>query len=512
MLKPTIGLEIHAELNTATKMFCYCKNDPDPVKPNENICPVCMGHPGTLPTINDEAIKKVIKTGMAVGCFILPHSKFDRKNYFYPDLPKGYQVSQYDEPLCESGSLEVKISANVEKGEEQYKKTVRVRRIHMEEDTGRLIHPDGADHSLVDFNRAGVPLMELVTEPDIRSATEARRFAEELQLVLRYLNVSYADMEKGQMRVEANISLSELKDGKLPDDEKDLGTKVEIKNLNSFKAVERAIDYEIKRQAKALETGEKIVQETRGWDDVKGKTYSQREKEGAKDYRYFPEPDLPPMDHSQEFLDDIRGQMPELPEQKRKRFAVEYGLSETETENFVQDRDLGKYFEKTMSELHQWVCDTNGGKELSQDEFLKLTRLASNYLLTDVQGLLSGESISSPEFLITPENFGELICLIYQGKISSKIAKMVLLDMYDTGADPSQVIEQKGLNQISDSSEIEEIVKKVIADNPKPVEDYKSGKEASFQFLIGKTMAASRGKANPDMAKQALKAVLDSLK
>ena len=508
MFKPTIGLEIHAELNTETKMFCSCKNEPDPSRPNLNICPVCMGHPGTLPTINQEAVKKVIKTGMSLGCNIPVHSKFDRKNYFYPDLPKGYQVSQYDEPLCGSGLLEVKIPTDSEQGQVSYIKTVRVRRVHLEEDTGRLLHPDGADHSLVDFNRAGVPLMELVTEPDIRSAVEARRFAEELQLILRYLNVSFADMEKGQMRVEANISLSEVKNGKLPESEKGMGIKVEVKNLNSFKAVERAIDYEIKRQAEALEKGERLVQETRGWDEVKARTYSQREKEEAKDYRYFPEPDLPPMDHSEEFLKKIKGSIPELPAQKRQRLVAEYGLSEIETETFVQNRDLSSYFEKTLSELSQWVDETNGTAKVGPEELLKLSKLSANYLLTDVQGLLSGESISRPEFLITPENFAELICLIYQGKISSKIAKAVLEEMYDTGADPSNVIESKGLNQISDQSEIEDIIKKVIAENPKPVEDYKQGKEASFQFLVGKIMAASRGKANPEMARQALKEAL----
>jgi len=512
MFKPTIGLEIHAELNTKTKMFCSCRNEPDPARPNSNICPVCSGQPGTLPTINQEAIRKVIKVGMALKCTIPPHSKFDRKNYFYPDLPKGYQVSQYDEPLCEGGVLEVRIPMDSEEGQVPYDKFVRVRRVHMEEDTGRLLHPEGSDHSLVDLNRAGVPLMELVTEPDIRSAVEARRFAEELQLIFRYLNVSFADMEKGQMRVEVNISLSEVKDGKLPENEKGMGVKAEIKNLNSFKAVERAIDYEIKRQSEALEKGEKIVQETRGWDDVKGKTYSQREKEEAKDYRYFPEPDLPPMDHSEEFLNKIKSEIPELPSRKRSRFAEEYGLGRTEIENFVQNKDLGEYFESAMSELSQWVDETNGSAKVGTEEFLKLSKLCGNYLQTDLQCLLNGESVDRPEFLITPENFAELICLVYQNKISSKIAKMVLEEMYDTGADPSQVIESKGLNQISDQSEIDGIVQKVIAENPKPVEDYKQGKEVSFQFLVGKIMAASRGKANPEMARQALKSALDGSK
>jgi aspartyl-tRNA(Asn)/glutamyl-tRNA(Gln) amidotransferase subunit B len=497
MYKPIIGLETHVELNTKTKMFCSCPNDPDEKRPNVNICPTCTAQPGTLPVINEEAVKKVIKTGLALNSQIPEYSKFDRKNYFYPDLPKGYQISQLYQPLCKEGFLEID------------GRKIRIREVHLEEDTGRLIHPEGADYSLVDFNRAGIPLMELVTEPDITSAKEARRFAETLHLILHYLDVSDADMEKGQMRVEVNISIGK--------NEK-LGTKVEIKNLNSFRIVERGIDYEIKRQTELLESGKKISQETRGWDDVKGITVSQREKEEAHDYRYFPEPDLPPLHFSKEFVQKIKSEIPELPTQRRERLKKEYGLLDKEAEIFVYHKDLGEYFEKVVSELPP---------NLSQEKLSKLIKLTSNYLISDLQGLLKGQSVtersevkkrakpSSPaanKFLITPENFAEFITLIYDGKISSKIAKMVLLEMFKTGADPSNIIEEKGLTQITDKTEIEKIIEEVINNNPKPVEDYKSGKETAFQFLVGQIMAKSKGKANPQIVNEILDKILAKLK
>ena len=320
--KPTIGLEIHAELKTNSKMFCSCKNDPDEKRPNFNICPVCTAQPGTLPVANEEAIKKVINTGLALNCKITEKSKFDRKNYFYPDLPKGYQISQYDQPIANNGWLEIRNSKS------KIRK-IRITRIHLEEDTGSLMHPESANYSLVNLNRAGVPLMELVTEPDITSGREAREFAQELQLILKYLGVSDANMEKGQMRVEVNISISKGKT---------LGTKVEIKNLNSFKVVEKAVDFEIKRQEELLEAKEKVVQETRGWHDKKEITFSQREKESAHDYRYFPEPDLLPMHFDKEYIKEIKLSMIELPEQKRERFVKEYGLEKEAVEFFVVNK------------------------------------------------------------------------------------------------------------------------------------------------------------------------------
>ena len=486
--QPIIGLETHVELKTKTKMFCGCKNDPNEKRPNFNICPICTAQPGSLPVINKEAVRKVIKTGLAFNCRIPEYSKFDRKNYFYPDLPKNYQISQLYQPLCKKGFLDIR--ENSWPNSRKFAR-VRIREVHLEEDTGRLVHPEGVDYSLVDFNRAGIPLMELVTEPDLRSAKEARRFAEELQLILRYLDVSDTDMEKGQLRVEANISLGEK--GKL-------GTKVEIKNLNSFRAVEKSIDYEIKRQEKILKSGKKVIQETRGWDNIRGVTVSQREKEYAHDYRYFPEPDLPILHlGTPEYLNEIKAEIPELPQQKRGRLRREYELDEKSIEFFVFNKDLGEYFEKVVSEFDP---------RLSHEKLFNLIKLASNYLITDLQGLLKGASVSGEDFLITPENFAEFITLIYDGKISSKMAKMILEEMFKTGADPSHIIEEKGLVLIADEAEIEKIVKKVISENQKAIQDFKKGKENALQFLIGQVMAETKGKANPEIINKIFKKLL----
>jgi len=480
--KPTIGLEIHAELRTNSKMFCSCKNDPDERRPNYNICPVCTAQPGTLPVANEEAIKKVIKTGLALNCKIAEDSKFDRKNYFYPDLPKGYQISQYDQPLCSGGFLEI----------DGHK--IRITRIHLEEDTGSLVHPEGVNYSLVNLNRAGVPLMELVTEPDITSGKEAREFAEELQLIFKYLGVSDADMEKGQMRVEVNISISKGKT---------LGTKVEIKNLNSFKVVEKAIDFEIQRQEEVLESGEKVVQETRGWHDKKEITFSQREKEEAHDYRYFPEPDLPLMHFDKDYIEKIKATMPELPEQKRGRFKKEYALDASSVGFFIANKDLSEYFEKVVSEFDEWLEDEKikGGE--------KLYKLVANYLISDVQGLLQGKEFSAQGgsasgWKIIPENFAEFIKMIYKGEISSKIAKMVLADMFNTGTDPSAIVDENNWRQMSDDLELEKIIKDVLTKNQKAVEDFKQGKQNALQFLSGQVMAKTRGTANPEATREIL--------
>ncbi|MBU1014898.1 Asp-tRNA(Asn)/Glu-tRNA(Gln) amidotransferase subunit GatB [Patescibacteria group bacterium] len=477
---PTIGLEIHAELNTKSKMFCSSLNDPAEHHPNMNVCPVCLGHPGTLPVPNREAIRKVLKVGLALHAEIPEYSKFDRKNYFYPDLPKGYQISQYDMPLCVGGELRV--------GE----RDVRITRVHLEEDTGRLVHPAGADSSLVDFNRAGVPLMELVTEPDITSGKEAGEFARKLQLILRYLDVSDADMEKGQMRVEANVSVR-------PAGVKQLGTKVEVKNLNSFRAVELAIAYEIERQTALLEKGEEVAQETMGWDEKKGQTFSQRGKEEAHDYRYFPEPDIPLLHFSEEEITELRSELPELPQARFVRLQEEYGLSEKEAELFVRGKDIGEFFEKTVSEL---------GTEVSADKFQQMVKLTANYIASDLMGLLEGASVVGEDFLITPENFAELVVMIADKKISSAAAKQVLKEMFGTGADPDHIIEEKGLLQVSDEGQLLAIAKKVLQENLKAVEDYKAGKETALQFLVGKLMAASKGSANPELARATLEQLL----
>ena len=484
--EPTIGLEIHVELKTKTKMFCASLNDPNEKRPNVNVCPVCMGHPGTLPVINKEAVRKVLMCGKALNGKLADYSQFDRKNYFYPDLPKGYQISQYKFPLVEGGELN----------------GVKITRIHLEEDTGRLIHAKDETSSLVDFNRAGVPLMELVTEPDINSGEQARKFAEELQMVLRYLDISDADMEKGQMRVEVNISLSESDRGgtgkltslrtdeegnpteaKFPNSSsKKLGTKVEIKNLNSFRSVERAVECEIKRQTAVLEAGEKVIHETRGWDEDKQKTFSQREKEMAHDYRYFPEPDLPPLKISEL---DFDLSLPELPEEKRKRFKDKYGLKDEQIEIFIRDISLGKFFEAVCK--HLAVKPPNGG----------LTATAANYITSDLSGLMINGGISVDNLKINPEMFAKLVAMADKGEISSRAAKDVLKIMFEEGGNPEKIVKEKGLAQTSDDSFIKNIVDEVVKNNSAAVEEYKNGKENALQFLVGQGMKLSKGKANP---------------
>ncbi|MBU3965563.1 Asp-tRNA(Asn)/Glu-tRNA(Gln) amidotransferase subunit GatB [Patescibacteria group bacterium] len=517
-----IGIEAHAELKTDSKMFCGCANNPDEKTPNFNICPICLGHPGTLPVINKNAVGLVLKTAMALNCKINDFSKFDRKNYFYPDLPKGYQISQYDEPLSKEGYLNIIVSnseASETKTKNQKPKTknanqnskikkIRITRIHLEEDTGKLIHPQGADYSLIDFNRAGAPLMELVTEPDISSGAEAKKFCQELQLIFRYLGVSDAEMEKGQMRCEVNISLG--KNG-------ELGTKVEIKNLNSFKAVERSIEYEIKRQAETLKSGGKIIQETRGWDENKGKSFSQRAKEEAHDYRYFPEPDLPPLDLTNDkwsffakATDDKRlaeDILPELPAAKRKRFAEEYKLPAQDIEILISDKKLAEYFEETVSELNSWIRDK---KLPARDkEYLKMVKLAANYLIGDIQYLLAQTkaNISACRLAdkISPENFAEFVIIVYEGKISTAAGKIVLFEMFATGGDPSNIIEEKGLAQESGEDALTLAVDEAIKNNPGSVGDYKAGKTQALQFLVGKVMKISKGKANPKIVIELLK-------
>jgi len=451
---PTIGLEIHAELRTKTKMFCSSKNDTDETKPNTNVCPICMGYPGTLPTINEEAVRQVLRFGVAVDGKIANYTEFDRKNYFYPDIPKGYQISQYKFPLVSGGELA----------------GVKITRVHLEEDTAKSTHDKGED-SLVDFNRAGVPLMELVTEPVIHDAETASKFAKEFQLLLIYLGASHANMEKGEMRVEANISVS--KDDKF-------GTKVEVKNLNSFKAVEKAIKYEVARHIELLEKGEKIVQETRGWDETKEETFSQRSKEDSHDYRYFPEPDLPKLfiNEIKDFnLETLKASLPELPNDKRNRYKKDFGIKDGDIEIYVQDLEKGTYFEKVVSVLG----DT------------KLVNLASNYLLTDMSSLS-----------VDPMNFAKLINMINAGELSSRGAKDTLKIMLSKDGDPKKIAEENNLIQSSDSEHLYEIAKKIISENPKAVEEYKKGKEASMQFLVGQGMKETKGSANPEVLKASL--------
>ncbi len=481
--KVTIGMEIHVELKTDSKMFCGCKNELGLEKePNENICEVCTAQPGTLPVPNKKAVEFVQLAGLALNCKLRRNSKFDRKNYFYPDIPKGYQISQYDQPLCENGNIKV--------GERK----IGITRIHLEEDTGKLTHPKGANYSLVDFNRAGVPLMELVTEPDFENGEEARIFCQKLQQVCRYLDISDADMEKGQMRCEANVSLYAEGEDRLS------GTKVEVKNINSFKFVEKAINYEIKRQTEVLERGEKVVQETRGWDANHNKTLSQRTKETAADYRYFPEPDIPPMKFSEEYVENLRRKLPELPDEKAERFSQEYGLSDEEVELLIGERGTADYFEQTVSEIKEKVK----AQEIKSDES-KVIKLAVNYFNTELRKYLIDHQEKIENIKITPENYAELMGIVADGKINSSAAQIVLSEMYETGGDPSQIIEEKNLAQMDDEEELKKVISQVIEGNPESVADYKNGKDNALKFLMGQVMKETKGKANPQKAMEILK-------
>lgn len=461
----TVGLEIHAELKTRTKMFCACANNPDEEQPNRNVCEICLGHPGTLPTINRRAVELVLQTGMALGGTVFPkgRSKFDRKNYFYPDLPKGYQISQKDEPLVEGGALN----------------GIRITRIHLEEDAGGLMH--GKDASFVDFNRAGAPLMELVTEPDFRDPEEAGAFGEELRRLFRYLDASDADMERGLMRLEANISV-------------DMGTKVEVKNINSFRALREAIAYEYARQSEALANGEAIVQETRGWNAEKGITVSQRSKEDAHDYRYFPEPDLPPLDASAFDLERLKAEIPELPKAKRDRFMREYGIAEKDAFVVTEDRASAEWFEEAASEL----------KAIDPKAPIPLLL---NYFTSDLWGAMTKQDIALADLRISPAHFALLVAMVAKGSLSSRGAKDALAVMIETGQDPETIAAEKGLLQTSDEGALKAAAEKVMAAHPEAVADYKAGKMAAINTLIGKAMGEMKGTGNP----AALRAIFEQL-
>jgi aspartyl-tRNA(Asn)/glutamyl-tRNA(Gln) amidotransferase subunit B len=463
----TIGLEIHAELNTNSKMFCGCVNDADEEKPNVNICPVCTAHPGTLPVINKKAVESVIRVGLALGANIADFTEFDRKNYFYPDIPKAYQISQYKYPIVSGGELN----------------GVKITRIHLEEDTANNKH-DRGDYSLVDFNRAGLPLMELVTEPVIHSAKEAGDFGRELQLLLRYLGVSEANMEKGQMRVELNISISE--------DLNTLGTKCEVKNINSFRAVERAAEYEIKRMTALLDAGKgtDIVQETRGWDENKQSTFSQRSKENANDYRYFPDPDLPKLYLNKAFdIEKLKKELPEIPSVKRARYKNDYGIKDEDIESYVTDTELGIWFEDIA-------------KILNDKEKIKV---ASNYITSDYTGLKKNNiGVNPPK----ASNFAELIDMVAEGKISSRSAKDILAKIVIDDGSPLEIATHLDLIQKNDEGALKEIVQKIIDNNPDIVATYKGGKENALMSLVGQIMKETKGSANPAIVQKLLKELI----
>lgn len=480
----TIGMEVHAELATKSKMFCACKNGLGlETEPNIHICPICTAQPGTLPVPNRAAIESVQRVGLALGCTLATESKFDRKNYFYPDLPKGYQISQYDQPFCGPGKIRIN------------GKDFGITRIHLEEDTGKSQHTKGSDSTLVDFNRAGVPLMELVTEPDFERAEDAKAFCQKLQQILRYLDVSSADMEKGQMRCEVNLSLYPEGADRLS------GTKVEVKNLNSFRVVERAILYEIERQSKILDAGEKVIQETRGWDENKGVTVAQRKKESAHDYRYFPEPDIPPFVFLAGELEVLQRTLPELPDQKIARFQAEYGIPSADAILLAEDKTVAEFYEETVSELLEKIQS----KEVDLEPG-KAAKLAANYILTEIRKHLAETGVTIRDIGFTAENYAELIGLIAIGAINSSAAQAVLTEMYKgVDSDPGHIVERLGLGQVNDSSVLENMVAKALSENEQSVADYKAGKENALKYLMGQVMKESQGSANPQMVQELLK-------
>lgn len=499
-----IGLEIHAELKTKSKMFCRCDNDAEDKAPNTNVCPICLGHPGTLPYPNKQAIEWTILLGCGLNCDINYYSKFDRKNYFYPDLPKGYQISQYDIPFVYNGRLQVN-------GEE-----VAITRIHLEEDTGKTRHPQGENYSLVDYNRAGTPLLEMVTEPVIKDAQTAKKFCQTYQQVLRYLHISDADMEKGQMRCEANVSLQEKdKWSYNPDTGEieaaegyELNPKVELKNINSFRAIERAIEYEVERQKRALESGEEeLVQETRGWDENKGKTIRQRIKETAADYRYFPEPDIPPINLDGQWVENIKTGLIELPPEKKQRFREQYSFDEETADILTSDKQVADYSENVISELRAWIESEGDDWERQKT---KLAKATANWLVSELFKHLkeTGENIS--DIKITPENFAELIFLVYKEKVNSSAGQKILETMYEKGGEPTSIMQEKGLEQIDDESELEKTVQDILDKNPEQVKQYQEGKTNVLQYFVGQTMAATKGKANPQKVTEILKRMLNS--
>ncbi len=467
---PTIGLEIHAQLSTKSKMFCACINDPDEKKPNVNICPVCTGQPGTLPVPNKEAIRKLLQVGVALKGEVADFTEFDRKHYFYPDIPKGYQISQFKHPLIKGGVLA----------------GINLTRIHLEEDTARSTHNKGKE-TFVDFNRSGLPLMELVTEPEIKSGEQAARVAKELQLLLRTLNAGRANMEKGEMRVEANLSISE---------NKNLGTKVEVKNLNSFKAVEKAVAYEIERHTEMLENGEKIIQETRGWDEGKGVTVSQRKKEESHDYRYFPEPDIPPFKLSEfdEFsLESISSALPELPWNRRQRYKESFKLSDDTVEVLINSSHLYSFFEESVSAI--------------SSETKEAPKMIANYIVSDIVGLMKEDGVKEIPF--SASRFAQLITMIDKGELSSRGGKDILTFMYK--GEEGEVLElakKHKLIQSNDDNEIRSLVDEIIKENSQVVEEYRKGKESALQFLVGQGMKKSKGSANPQLLKKILEEII----
>lgn len=470
--EPVIGLEVHAELAAQSKMFCACAVVDNTVAlPNSAVCPVCAGMPGALPVVNQMAVEMGLRAALALGCAVNPVSVFARKNYFYPDLPKGYQISQYEQPLAEHGRLVVQTRAG--------ERTVRIRRVHLEEDTGKLTHTEGG--SLLDLNRAGVPLLEIVSEPDMRSAEEAVAYGEALRHILRYLEVNSGDMEKGVIRFEANVSV------RLAGAE-ELGTRTEVKNLNSFRALERAIEFEIDRQSKILASGGTVEQETLGWDEARERTYSQRSKEDAHDYRYFPEPDLPPLKVDAAWLERVRAELPELPRAKMERFAADYKLPVKDAARLVEEKSVADYFEATVSRLPASVPP----------------KTAANWMLGDLFGLMKTRGETADRLKVRPEALAELVSLVAGGEINQTTGRGVLAEMSESGKSAAEIVAAKGLKQVSDAGFIAAIVRQTLEECPDEAASYRSGKEAVLNFLFGQVMKKAAGKANPQAARAEL--------
>lgn len=491
--EPVIGLEIHAELETESKMFCACPVvDATVAEPNMAVCPVCSGMPGVLPVVNRRAVEYALRVALALNCEINTTSIFARKNYFYPDLPKGYQISQYEQPLARHGQLAILTS----EGE----KVIRIRRVHLEEDTGKLTHvnKNGKAYSLVDLNRAGVPLLEIVSEPDLHSAEDVRAYATGLRSILRYLGVNSGDMQKGVIRIEPNVSVKPL-------GEERLGTRVEIKNLNSFRALERSVDYEIHRQSELLRAGKPIVQETVGWDEQKEVTFTQRVKEGEEDYRYFPEPDLPPLVIDQEWIERVRAGLPELPVEKFHRFQKQYDLNEYDANVLVAEKAVADYFEATVSAAVRLSREEPGAAEVA-------TKTISNWITGELFGLLNQAGSSIEVSRVTPESLAALLMLVSKGDINQNTAKNVLAEMFTTGKPAEAIVRARELRQISDAQAIREMVAQVLEDNPEQVAQYLGGKEAISKWLFGQVMRAARGKANPQVVERELERELRQVK
>jgi aspartyl-tRNA(Asn)/glutamyl-tRNA(Gln) amidotransferase subunit B len=476
--EPVIGLEIHAELLTHSKMFCGCSVvDLTTSEPNTAVCEICTGMPGTLPAINQRAVEFAIRVGLALHCDIKETSVFARKNYFYPDLPKGYQISMYELPLARNGWLDI----HTEEGQ----KRIRIRRVHLEEDTGKLTHRDG--YSLVDYNRSGVPLLEIVSEPDIRSMEEVKNFSHAIRSILRYLEVNSGDMEKGVMRFEANVSVR-------PIGSDQFGTRTEIKNLNSFRAMVRALNYEVDRQSEIHAQGGEVVQETLGWDKVNNVTFSQRGKEEAHDYRYFPEPDLPPLHVDSTWVEEIKAQLPELPDAKTVRFVDKYKLTPYTSNVLVFERTVADFFEETVAAAADVPADK-----------------VANWITGDLFGLLNEAGIEISESKISPQALAELVTLVEDGDINTTSAKVVLEETFHSGESPKKIVESKGLSQLNDAEAIDSLVEKVLSENPNEVEQYLGGKQNLAQWFFGQVMQATRGRANPSVVRSSLEAALQQL-